>query len=154
MVPQVIWVATTDLPVSRGRSGWSKTVFLDSATGYAQRTTEALDVIPRGSVVAGLQTGALGWFAPVRDISVVNLDGVVNDNVKDWGDYAGMCRELVRRRVEYVVDNVLAVRLLKEKCGHLAYRVTEVHGPGVGGKDQDHVLRFQWRAPASRQGAP
>jgi len=49
----------------------------DGLTGYAAPAKKVLDLVPSGSVVGSMQSGALAYFArpPTR---VVNLDGVVD----------------------------------------------------------------------------
>ncbi len=50
---------------------------LDGAKGYGEVARDVLGVLPAGSVVGALQSGALAYYAP-SDITVVNLDGVVD----------------------------------------------------------------------------
>ncbi|WP_394847258.1 hypothetical protein LZC95_07295 [Pendulispora brunnea] len=55
---------------------------LHGAKGYREAALAVLDMTPPGAVVGALQSGALSYFADGRNVRVVNLDGVVDDEAK------------------------------------------------------------------------
>jgi hypothetical protein len=80
----------TDTHANAARIGTAG--FYDATTGYRETIHEVLPYLPAHSTVGGWQSGALSYFAP-KNVTVVNLDGVVNpdavtaDQHKRLGDY-------------------------------------------------------------------
>jgi hypothetical protein len=53
----------------------------DGSTGYRASARALLPLVPHGSTVAALQSGALGFFRP-EGVTVINLDGVVSHRAR------------------------------------------------------------------------
>jgi hypothetical protein len=82
--------------------------YYDTATGYADVALRIARLPPRGSVLAGYQSGAVGYFGQGR-LTVVNLDGVVNPDA-EAANRRGRIAEYVRRRnVSWIADYQLFV---------------------------------------------
>ncbi|MGZ8766394.1 MAG: hypothetical protein ACXW2C_11970, partial [Acidimicrobiia bacterium] len=78
----------------------------DALTGYRGPVRRVLRDVPRGSRIAGWQSGALGYYG--IDRTVINLDGAVNPDIAGADD-ARLARYLEERRVEGFADFDLVV---------------------------------------------
>ncbi len=74
----------------------------ENAEGYRPIGLWARDAFPRGTKIGALQTGALGYFAP--DLTVVNLDGVVNRACYDALVAHRSIDYILGEKIEYVLD--------------------------------------------------
>ena len=74
----------------------------ENAEGYRPIGLWARDAFPLGTKIGGLQTGALGYFAP--DLTVVNLDGVVNRAAYDALVAHRSIDYILGEKIEYVLD--------------------------------------------------
>jgi hypothetical protein len=68
------WIYVVETP------GGTVDVGLLGAKGYGEPARQILDRAPDDAVLGALQSGALGYYAPLspRHLTVVNLDGVVD----------------------------------------------------------------------------
>jgi hypothetical protein len=71
-------------------------------SGYIEIGSWANETFPKGTIVGSNQTGALGYFS--KDISVINLDGVVNKNAYNAIKNKELFEYIKSRRIEYFID--------------------------------------------------
>ncbi len=87
------------------------------ARGYREASRAVLSFLPRPARVGALQSGALGYYAP-PDVSVINLDGVVDHRAAaalKRRELASYARE---RQITHLADwdfNIYNVSLLSKK---------------------------------------
>ena len=76
---------------------------LDAATSFRFSAHKVVKILPKGSVTAAYQSGALGYFGSGR-ITVINLDGVVDPNAPSPKVPADTLRYMRRRNVRWLTD--------------------------------------------------
>jgi hypothetical protein len=118
--------------------------YYDTATGYADVARRIVRLPPRGSVLAGVQSGAIGYFGQDR-LTVVNLDGVVNPDA-DAANRHGRIAEYMRSRgVTWIADYQLFVLGLEYQLRRLDPHVNGTlvaTFPNDGGRPEYQVVRI------------
>jgi hypothetical protein len=94
----------------------------DTATGYAGVAQRIALLPPRGSVLAGMQSGAIGYFGQPR-LTVVNLDGVVNPDAEKANRHGRVAEYMRRRHVTWIADYQLFVLGLEYELHRLDPRL-------------------------------
>jgi hypothetical protein len=118
----------------------------DATTGFRASALAILHTIPRGTVVGGWQSGALGYYGGT-DRTVVNLDGAVNPDVAGL-EPAELAAYLRDRRIEWFADSVLVEPVVTAVVGALEPPPRVEPGPVVrpgGGSPEYTAVRFVWR---------
>jgi hypothetical protein len=86
-------------------------LYLDAATGFRLSAHKVTKILPKGSVAAAYQSGALSYFG-YRHITVINLDGVVDPNAPSPNVPADTLHYMQRRNVRWLTEWDFFVRRL------------------------------------------
>lgn len=89
------------------------------AKGYIEPARQILALAPDGAVIGSLQSGALGWLAPLasKKVAVVNLDGVVDREAKAAFRERRLAAFARARGVTHICDWEFNVRTFLERSG-------------------------------------
>lgn len=77
---------------------------LHGLKGYRTPAQQIVGLAPPGSVIGALQSGALGWYAIDRPVTIVNLDGVVDAEARKAYREGTLNELAIRRSVTHLAD--------------------------------------------------
>jgi hypothetical protein len=80
----------------------------DTNTGYRDPARAVSRLVPSGGVLGAWQSGAFGYYAP-DDVTVVNLDGVVNPDAATANRTDRLAFYIRDRRIDWLADFQLNV---------------------------------------------
>jgi hypothetical protein len=101
----LVFAATVIILVAANvvRPGFKDFFFKEyTRSGYLETGIWASETFPKGTIVGSNQTGALSYFS--KDITIVNLDGVVNKDAYNAIKNKELIEYIKSRKIEYFID--------------------------------------------------
>jgi hypothetical protein len=110
------------------------------AKGYIEPARQVLALAPDGAVVGSLQSGALGWLAPLakKKTSIVNLDGVVDREARAAFRERRLAAFARSRGVTHLCDWEFNVRTFVERSGDPRLALTSLRAMGAAEPQGEH----------------
>jgi hypothetical protein len=118
----------------------------DAGCGYRAVMEKLRKYLPEGGTVGGWQSGALGYYAP-DDVTVVNLDGVVNPDAVEADEHGRVGEYMRERNITLIADFPFAASDLAQQAQRVDPRVTTrtlAEIPAADGSPRYLVIAIDW----------